>query len=226
MSSTGSTNTDLAESARAGTTGVEALVADHQSAGRGRLDRRWEDDGVGQLMFSLRLPAGDQPHVVPSAIAVAAHAAVVGAGVDAGIKWPNDLVVETGRAPGKLAGMLSEFVTSTPACVVVGLGLNVGSAPVVEATSLAANGSDASRDDILAALLDALPGLLADPAATFAEMRTRSATIGRRVRIEQPGGDLVGVATDLTADGGLALSVDGETLEVAVGDVIHLRAED
>jgi hypothetical protein len=56
VSSTGSTNTDLAGAARAGSTGIELLVTDHQSAGRGRLDRSWEDDRSGQLMFSFRTP--------------------------------------------------------------------------------------------------------------------------------------------------------------------------
>ena len=226
VSSTGSTNTELARAARVGANGTELLVTDHQSAGRGRLDRRWEDDRSGQLMFSFRTPVSDDVHVVPGAIAVAAHEAVIAAGVDAGIKWPNDLVVEHGDAPGKLAGMLSEYVDSSPACVVIGLGLNVASAPVEGATSLAANGSSAERDDVLSTLLERLPALLNDPNLVREELRRRSATLGRRVRVERSGGDLVGIATDLTADGGLLLSLDGSQVEVSVGDVIHLRIEE
>ena len=63
VSSTKSTNTDLAAEARAGATGIELLVADHQSAGQGRLDRRWEDDRSGQLMFSFRTPVDDDLQV-------------------------------------------------------------------------------------------------------------------------------------------------------------------
>ena len=226
VSSTKSTNTDLAAEARAGATGIELLVADHQSAGRGRLDRRWEDDRSGQLMFSFRTPVDDDLQVAPGAIAVAAHEAVTAAGVDAGIKWPNDLVVEHGDAPGKLAGLLSEYVASAPPCVVIGLGLNVTSAPVEGATSLAANGSTADRDDVLSMLLEQLPELLGDIDLVRDELRRRSATLGRKVRVERSGGDLVGVAIDLTAGGGLVLSVDGSPVEVSVGDVIHLRPED
>jgi BirA family biotin operon repressor/biotin-[acetyl-CoA-carboxylase] ligase len=226
VSSTGSTNTDLAAAARAGSTGIELLVADHQSAGRGRLDRRWEDDRSGQLMFSFRTPVDDDLQVAPGAIAVAAHEAVTAAGVDAGIKWPNDLVVEHGDAPGKLAGLLSEYVASAPPCVVIGLGLNVTSAPVEGATSLAASGSTADRDDVLSMLLERLPELLGDIDLVRDELRRRSATLGRKVRVERSGGDLVGVAIDLTAGGGLVLSVDGSPVEVSVGDVIHLRPED
>ena len=224
--STGSTNTDLAGAARAGSTGIELLVTDHQSAGRGRLDRSWEDDRSGQLMFSFRTPVDDELQAVPGAVVVAAHEAVAAAGVDAGIKWPNDLVVEHGDAPGKLAGLLSEYVDSSPPCVVVGLGLNVTSAPVADATSLAANGSSATRDEVFATLLKRLPELLGNPDLVRTELRRRSATLGRRMRVERSGGDLVGIATDLTADGGLLLTVDGSPVEVSVGDVIHLRPGD
>ena len=151
---------------------------------------------------------------------------MVAAGVDAGIKWPNDLVVEHGDAPGKLAGLLSEYVDSSPSCVVVGLGLNVTSAPVADATSLAANGGSATRDEVFATLLKRLPELLGNPDLVRTELRRRSATLGRRVRVERSGGDLVGIATDLTADGGLLLTVDGSPVEVSVGDVIHLRLGD
>ena len=224
--STGSTNTDLAGAARAGSTGIELLVTDHQSAGRGRLDRSWEDDRSGQLMFSFRTPVDDELQAAPGAIAVAAHEAVAAAGVDVGIKWPNDLIVEHGDAPGKLAGLLSEYVDSSPPCVVVGLGLNVTSAPVADATSLAANGGSATRDEVFATLLKRLPELLGNPDLVRTELRRRSATLGRRVRVERSGGDLVGIATDLTADGGLLLTVDGSPVEVSVGDVIHLRPGD
>jgi len=68
--------------------------------------------------------------------------------------------------------------------------------------------------------------LLGDIDLVRDELRRRSATLGRKVRVERSGGDLVGVAIDLTAGGGLVLSVDGSPVEVSVGDVIHLRPED
>ena len=108
----------------------------------------------------------------------------------------------------------------------VGLGLNVTSAPVTDATSLAANGSSATRDEVFAMLLERLPELLGNPDLVRTELRRRSATLGRHVRVERLGGDLVGIATDLTANGGLLLTVDGSPVEVSVGDVIHLRPGD
>jgi BirA family biotin operon repressor/biotin-[acetyl-CoA-carboxylase] ligase len=109
---------------------------------------------------------------------------------------------------------------------VIGLGLNVTSAPVADATSLAANGSSATRDEVFATLLERLPELLANPDLVRTELRRRSATLGRHVRVERSVGDLVGIAIDLTADGGLLLTVDGSPVEVSVGDVIHLRPGD
>ncbi|MEM8747550.1 MAG: biotin--[acetyl-CoA-carboxylase] ligase [Actinomycetota bacterium] len=220
---TGSTNADLVGEARSGDTSSVVRVADHQTAGRGRLDRRWDDEPGRQLLVSFRLPAGSDPATVPGAVAVAAHEAVAELDVPVGIKWPNDLVVERGRAPGKLAGMLSEYVGSDPPVVVVGLGLNVGSAPADGATSLAANGVDVGADALLAGVLDALEALLGDPDGVRRETERRSATIGTRVRVERHGDDLVGTAVGIDADGRLEVEVDGVRHVVAVGDVVHLR---
>ena len=137
----------------------------------------------------------------------------------------DDLVVGHGDAPGKPRGLLSEYVASAPPCVVIGLGLNVTSAPVEGAASLAANGSTADRDDVLSICSNNCE-VLGDIDLVRDELRRRSATLGRKVRVERSGGDLVGVAIDLTAGGGLVLSVDGSPVEVSVGDVIHLRPED
>ncbi|MEM1335472.1 MAG: biotin--[acetyl-CoA-carboxylase] ligase, partial [Actinomycetota bacterium] len=212
--------------ARAGDTTTAIRVADHQTAGRGRLDRRWDDEPGRQLLVSFRVPAGPDPSTAPGAVAVAAQEAVAELDVPVGVKWPNDLVVERGDAPGKLAGMLSEYVASDPAVVVVGLGLNVGSAPADGATSLAANGTDTTLDAVLAGVVGAMAPLLADPDGVRRELVARSATIGTRVRVERHDGDLVGVAVGIDAEGRLEVDVDGTVRTVSVGDVVHLRPAD
>ncbi|MDW3217957.1 MAG: biotin--[acetyl-CoA-carboxylase] ligase [Acidimicrobiales bacterium] len=225
---TGSTNADLAAEARAGDGGGAVLVADHQTAGRGRLDRTWVDEPGSALLVSLRVPTTPAAAAaVVAAVGAAARAAADGHCPDAvRAKWPNDLVVEDGAAPGKLAGVLAEFVDGDRPCVIVGVGINVGpAARPPGATSIAACGGAVTRDALLADLLRELPARLADPMAVAAEMRSNSATLGSRVRVELPdGADLVGSATDITAEGHLVvLGDDGASHTVATGDVIHLR---
>ena len=75
-------------------------------------------------------------------------------------------------------------------------------------------------------MLRRLESHLADPSGVRDAVLWRSATVGRSVRIERAGGDLVGTATGLTADGRLLVEAGGTTHEIAVGDVIHLRPTD
>ena len=147
---TGSTNADVLALARAGAREGVVLVADHQTAGRGRLERRWEAPPRASLLVSvltrpvtgpLRLPV-DAMHRVATALGVAAvEAARSVTGVPVRLKWPNDLIVEgpvvegpvvegpavTGRATRKVSGILAEtdLEHGTVAALVVGIGINV-----------------------------------------------------------------------------------------------------
>jgi BirA family biotin operon repressor/biotin-[acetyl-CoA-carboxylase] ligase len=143
-------------------------------------------------------------------------------------KWPNDLVSIDGPAPGKLGGVLAEFVEGDTPCVVVGIGVNIrpiegqpGASSVVEC-----GGTD-DRDRVLAALLSELAPRLGDESGVIDDLRSHSATIGSRVRVELPdGAELRGEAVDLTTDGELVVRTDDEALHiVATGDVIHLRRD-
>jgi BirA family biotin operon repressor/biotin-[acetyl-CoA-carboxylase] ligase len=225
VSSTGSTNADLVAEARRGDRGPAVLTTDHQTAGRGRLDRTWLDDGESQLMVSVRLPAaGLETAWITGAVAAAARTAIAWAGAPIGFKWPNDLMIESTAVTGKLAGVLAEYVAGPPDVAVVGMGLNIGPPGIDGAASLREVGISLGRDEFLAGLLAALPERLADPARVRAELREFSVTLGRRVRVERPGDDLIGEAIDMDETGRLILDVDGETHAVSVGDVVHLRA--
>ncbi len=237
VASTGSTNADLAARARTG--GSEcALVADLQTAGRGRLDRHWESLPAATLMMSVLVrgpfPEGG-PHSVPTALSLSVREAVADlTGLAVGLKWPNDLVVRTGDGDRKLGGMLAELVAAD--ALVVGIGVNLdwgGRFPAelaTTATSLDLLGHAVDRWALVAGSLRALdtrlaalgrPGGVAELAG---EHRDACVTLGQRVRVELPGGDLVGTAVGLTAEG--ALVVEDEAVvrhEVTVGDVVHLR---
>ena len=212
------------------------LVADHQTAGRGRLQRRWTDAADGargpeaSLLVSFRLPAAvaesfDRAAAVSAAALSAAAAALAGSAAEVQAKWPNDLLLEAPGVSGKLAGVLSEIVAGDPPVVVVGLGLNVAAAPAEPgAVSLAQAGGEATRDQVLASLLDALGGYLADPARARGELKAASATIGRAVRVELADGSSVeGIARDIDDAGRLVVAAGGRDLRIDAGDVFHLR---
>jgi BirA family transcriptional regulator, biotin operon repressor / biotin---[acetyl-CoA-carboxylase] ligase len=239
---TGSTNADLLSAAREGAADRTVLVAELQDAGRGRLDRRWTSPPGAGLTLSVLLRPTAVPRRRLGWLPLLAGLSVVRAirsltSVEAVLKWPNDVLLGPDRAKG--AGLLAELADAgDEPGVVLGIGLNVRTAPEelpAGATSLAAQGADVSRDELLVALLR---GLLADeaswraaggdPEATGlrAAYRTACSTLGAPVRIELPGrqGTLEAVARDVDEDGRLVVRrPDGATRTVAAGDVVHLR---
>ena len=122
-----STNTWVRDRARHGAPAGLVAVADHQTAGRGRLDRRWESPPGANLLASVLLRPqldGSDLHLCAGAVALAgADACRELAGVEPVLKWPNDLLLEGAKVAGVLAE--AEFAGSTPTAVVVGIGINV-----------------------------------------------------------------------------------------------------
>ncbi|MEX2658835.1 MAG: biotin--[acetyl-CoA-carboxylase] ligase [Acidimicrobiales bacterium] len=239
---TGSTNTDLLAAARAGEPEGIVLVAGHQTAGRGRLDRMWQAPPGSSLLVSVLCRPALPPsraHLVTVAAGLAAADAVEEvAGTRPSLKWPNDVVVETADGTRKLAGLLAESVVEGAklAAVVVGMGMNVRWAqPLPDelaSTATAVNhtaGRDVAVDDVLGAWLGAFDGryeaLLAEGGirATAEAHRAACSTLGRRIRAELADGTIDGQALDVDEDGHLVLDAGGTRRTVAVGDVIHLR---
>jgi BirA family transcriptional regulator, biotin operon repressor / biotin---[acetyl-CoA-carboxylase] ligase len=249
---TGSTNADLLAAA-AGGSGECALVADVQDAGRGRLDRRWEAPAGASLLMSVLVrppfPVGG-PQLLAVALGLAATDAIAEvAGVDVGLKWPNDLVTldrldpRTGAPPAdrKLGGMLAELATDDqglPTAAVLGIGVNVawpaGFPDELADTAAALDqlAAPVERTDLAVSILRHLDarGRLLDHAAVEAmvgEYRRRCVTVGRSVRVELPAGEVTGVAHDIAADGSLLVrDSSGGTHTVRTGDVVHLRSAD
>lgn len=231
---TGSTNADLAVLAGAAEPGGLVLVAEEQTAGRGRLARGWQAPPRSGLTFSVLLRPDVDPTRwawLPLLAGLAAAEAVSRLGeVDVRLKWPNDLVVDD----RKLAGILAERVGDA---VVVGMGLNVSlradERPVPAATSLALEDAACTdRDPLLRAVLRRLAERLADwteargdpEAGLRADYSARCATLGRPVRVEVPGGSAVeGEAVGVDAEGRLVVRGAAGDLALAAGDVVHLR---
>jgi BirA family biotin operon repressor/biotin-[acetyl-CoA-carboxylase] ligase len=208
---TGSTNADLLAFPDAPTRTV--LVAAHQTAGRGRLGRTWDAPPGANLLASIVFrDVPEQAGDLTRAVGIAAVDAVSAlTGRHARLKWPNDVLLD-GR---KLAGILAQ--RSPAGAVVVGIGLNVGWAP----EGAAMLGAGVEPLAVLTELLRALHSLGDDAHDRY---RTLLDTLGRRVRVELPSGDLVGRAVDVARDGTLQVIDEcAITHHIDAGDVVHLR---
>lgn len=235
---TGSTNADLLARAAAGDDIDGAvLLAEHQTAGRGRHGREWSTPPRAQLALSVGVGAAGVPPATWGWLPLAVGVAVIDAlaevsGVTAGLKWPNDVLV----ADGKLAGILAEVAAPEPV-IVVGVGLNAAmtaaEAPTPDATSLAMLGvSGVDRTGLAEALLRQLEVRIAawraaDP-ALMTDYRRYSLTLGTRVRASLPGDRTVaGRAESIDELGRLCVRTGAEAGEglvtVSAGDITHLR---
>jgi len=245
VAETGSTNADLLAEARSGAREGLVLVAEAQTAGRGRMGRRWVSPPRRALTFSVLLrpsvPAallGWLPLL--SGVAVAAALREV-AGVDARLKWPNDVLA----GDAKLAGILAERWGEA---VVIGIGINVYqrrddlAVPTATSVLLAAQAAPADGPDLRERLLTAVlrelarwyrawldqphPGA-ADGCGLREEYLRRSGTVGAAVTVTLPGGQaLTGAAVGVDPAGRLELRTSGGLVRVSAGDVVHLRAAD
>jgi BirA family biotin operon repressor/biotin-[acetyl-CoA-carboxylase] ligase len=249
VEATGSTNSDLAARAREGEAGAGAvLVAEEQTAGRGRLERGWSAPARSGVFVSVLLVPGervpqDRWGWVPLIAGVATATAVARtAGVDTKLKWPNDVLVDVAGEERKTGGILAERTEVAAAeapGIVLGLGLNVSlrepELPVPGAGSLVLAGARAAdRDPLLRAVLRSFEdwygrwvAVGGDPVTSgvLEAYAAGCATLGREVRAELPGGEaLSGEAVAVDSDGRLVIGSEaGVQRPVAAGDIVHLR---
>ncbi len=238
LAETTSTNSLLVAEARRGARHGAVIVADHQSAGRGRLGRAWTSEPGSSVAVSVLLrperssfPVG----LVGIAVANSAWEACRALGAEVSLKWPNDLMAGPAGL-SKLGGILAEVVERPGRSVVAGLGVNLRDPLPPEMEPIATNvqrltGTPPSPADFVSAYLAALHdhyAALCTSSGKSAELhlyRERCATLGQPVRIELPGRVVEAVARDLTERGELlAETTSGEVTVVTAGDVVHLRA--
>ncbi|WP_030666769.1 biotin--[acetyl-CoA-carboxylase] ligase [Streptomyces cellulosae] len=240
---TGSTNSDLVALAAAGKAAEGAvLVAEEQSAGRGRLERQWTAPARSGLFCSVLLKPTEVPVArwgwLPLLTGVAVATGLSrAAGVDTALKWPNDLLVTVGGEERKAGGILAERAGDDG--VVIGVGINVTlraeELPVPQAGSLALAGAvSTDRDPLLRGVLRALEEWYGrwraaggDPTVSGLQETYAAgcATLGRRVRAELPGDrSIVGEAVAVDGDGRLVIATEEGVQEpVGAGDIVHLR---
>jgi BirA family biotin operon repressor/biotin-[acetyl-CoA-carboxylase] ligase len=232
-----STNAALAERARAGEGPGLVLVTEHQTAGRGRLDRVWEAPARSSLTFSVLLRPDVPPTSwpwLPLLTGYAVQAALADRLPDIALKWPNDVLVDGDAGTGrKVCGILVERVeTATGPMAVVGIGINVDQTldelPVALATSVSLEtGEPVERTGLLGQVLGSLHGLMGlldDVDSLRRAYADVCVTLGRTVDVHLPAGDVRrGEALDIDATGALVVGTDDGTLTVAAGDVVHVR---
>jgi BirA family transcriptional regulator, biotin operon repressor / biotin---[acetyl-CoA-carboxylase] ligase len=225
-----STNTILVERARRGSPAGAVLIADRQTAGRGRGGHRWEDRPGGSVAVSVLVDdRAPRPTLVPLAAGLAVRQVALTLGASPELKWPNDVLL-AGR---KTAGILVERV-SEAGQLVIGIGLNLdwrGTERTGEAaswTSFAeATGTDVDRREAVVDLLAALDRWLTvterDPGRLVHDYRDVCVTLGAEVQVELPDGITVGVAEDVTPEGALLLRTGERQLRLDAGSVRHVR---
>jgi BirA family biotin operon repressor/biotin-[acetyl-CoA-carboxylase] ligase len=236
-----STNTELARLASEGADEGLSIVADEQTAGRGRLQRAWSSPKGAGLYFSILLrptiPQDQWPLITFAAALAAADALHEASDLQADIKWPNDLL----SGERKICGILAETI-EMPAgrAVIVGIGINLTQNAFPwelsdVATSVAAvTGRPPERETILAALLRALTrwySLLHEPGgrekivAAWANRSTYAS--GKRVQVNNGGEEWQGITSGLESDGALRVRTqNGEVKLVRAGDVCSVRSAD
>jgi BirA family biotin operon repressor/biotin-[acetyl-CoA-carboxylase] ligase len=238
LDETPSTNAVVVERALAGAAEGLVVVADHQTAGRGRLDRSWETPPGTALTFSLLLrptvPTRSWPWL-PLLTGYAVDKALKARGLDAGVKWPNDVLI----GDRKVAGILVERIdTPDGPAAVVGVGLNTSMTeaelPVPEATSLSIeSGEEPDRTDVffevLASIREAYDAWQAGGdlnGMRVAESYAKACvTVGQDVRVDLPDGStLEGRATGIDPTGQLVVATAEGDRAVGAGDVVHVRA--
>ncbi|MFB6084469.1 MAG: biotin--[acetyl-CoA-carboxylase] ligase [Halorientalis sp.] len=224
-----STNDRARELAAEGREDV-VVLADEQTGGRGRLDREWAAPSGGiwlSILLRPTVPPADAPAFTLAA-AVATTRAAREAGVDAAIKWPNDVLVDGDGEQRKLTGILTEMEGEADrvSWVVVGIGINanVDAADLVEgATSLRAEVGDVNRRVFTQRVLEEFHELRSDLDAVVPAWRDLADTLGRRVRVDTPDGEVVGEAVDVEFPGALVVETDDGRVRVSAGDCDHLR---
>ncbi len=220
-----STNDRARALAKAGETDV-AVLADEQTGARGRLDRQWSSPSGGiwlSIVCRPDIPPAQAP-IYTLAAAVATTDALSNVGVDAGIKWPNDVLVDGKKLVGILTEMEGEADRISWIVVGPGINANVDADAVPEtATTVRELVGDIDRAELTRDLIKRFDELRSDPERVLPAWRESALTLGRRVRVETSDGDIVGTAVDVEFPGTLVIETESGTERVSAGDCEHLR---
>lgn len=217
------------EMARKGCPGFTVVAAERQTRGRGRLQRAWQS-AQGGLYFTMVLrpdiPLSDAPLINLAAAVDLADSLAALYGIQARLKWPNDLLVK-GR---KLAGILSQMAAEPDRIEFINLGIGVNvhndtrkvKPPAVSVARLTDRA--VSRARILAGFWDRLERRLTEGgmSGVVAQWKERSVTLGKPVKVQTLNDQIEGRAVDVEPNGGLVVeTADGRRTTIVYGDCFH-----
>lgn len=203
------------------------VVADEQTVGRGRLDRKWSTPAGSGIAMSLGLSASDfstEISVVPLIVGLATRRALNKFRVPAELKWPNDIVISDSGTK-KLGGILIQLVQDK---LVIGIGLNVdlgiAELPVPQATSLLIEGFEIDRIELIVAILIELKLLIENGSEWQQEYSNVCSTIGKEIKVTNfDGSQISGVAIGVDSSGALEIKNLENLYQITVGDIEHLE---
>ncbi|VVB72156.1 Putative biotin ligase [uncultured archaeon] len=228
VTSTNEVARSIARDAASGT----VILAETQTRGKGRLSRSWTSPPGGiwmSLILKPKIPLAGA-YQINMAVSVAVSKAIHGVtGLAAGIKWPNDLLIREKKICGILTEVSAEMDQLDYAIVGLGINVNVdlsGFSEEWRTTTLSNElGHDVSRSELISRILLEIEEALEMMGSRelHEEWRSRSVTVGKRVRISSASGEFVGEVMDLAVDGALLLQSGEEMKRVLAGDCIHLR---
>ena len=203
------------------------IIADTQSEGRGRQGRSWESSSGGLYMTAL-LEAGPHSNLMPLVAGVAVAETIrYGFGVEAMLKWPNDILIGGRKVGGVLVD--ADWSGDARGVLLLGVGVNLNNAipaSLNEATSLSEEAGeeidlDAFLDSLLERLNDLLTTLEEDPGKVLAQWEGLSETLGKMIVIKNSSGDVFeGVAQSIDSDGAIVLDCGGRSIRVLSGTVL------
>lgn len=202
-----------------------SVVTDEQSAGRGRLTRQWEAPTGAAVLLTQALPASATTVAAPLAIGVSVARVVRSFVPMLGLKWPNDLVIAVDGELRKLGGLIVEVHDDV---LLAGIGINLAFAddelPTAQAISLSQLGVVVEREGLVASLVTTFANWIPP---TVDDYRQLCMTLGEDVRVMlTDGSSFSGVARDVTDVGALSIDVGGQRMDIAAGDVEHIRSHD
>lgn len=225
-----STNDLAIDRFAANPTQVVIITADEQTKGRGRLQREWLSPPRAGIALSVSCELSQypfEPSTIPLAVGVAVVRALRELGINVKLKWPNDICFVAGDGTvRKVGGILLQRSGDN---IVIGIGLNVSMTeaelPTEMATSFFIEGFEVPRENIIAQIIFEIEQLATGTGSSWQrEYLIFCSTINTQVRVSTADGKLVeGMATSISAAGGLEIDVAGELIEVTVGDIEHLR---
>lgn len=207
------------------------VLADEQVGGRGRLGREWASPSGGiwmSILFRPDLPPARVP-VLTLGAGVAVAEALASVGIDAGIKWPNDVIVPHEDGYGKIAGLLTEMEgeSNRVSWVIIGMGVNANipaSSLPTGATSVQELVGMVDRRDLVQRIVEAFDSLRVGPdTVVLDQWRDWAVTLGEAVRVETASDVIVGTAVDVSDVGALRVETEEGLVTVHAGDCTHLR---